>query len=184
MADTAKCFIVRNAGEYGSFYLREGVEGDGEHQNYWCELTCNTSFGTVGYYWSSMGGPAAWFLNKIDNGYLIGKLWMGNSSVLDVDKALKQLRAEIIKERKAGDLTKENARDRWNDLSGCEDSELEFNVLVRNTDWLWSIMTEGGGNYGQTTNQQAIGFCRDLWPSFLEQLKADVEASKEPTCVS
>lgn len=186
MAELAKCFTVRNNGEYGAFYLREGVSGEGERKHHWCELTCNTSFGTVGHYWSSMGGPAAWFLSKIGRDYLIGKLWGMQSEVFDAYKAMDQLRTMVLTDRRSGDLDREEARARWESLEGDASGEFEFRELVDSTDWLHDIMYDGGGsNIGKMENPQAVGFVRELWPEFLKQLQADAaEAAKEPACAT
>jgi len=185
MAELAKCFIVRNAGEYGTFYLREGVKGEGDRRYHWCELTCNTSFGTVGHYWSSMGGPAAWFLDKINRDYLIGKLWGMQETVFNADKAMRQVRTMILQDRRAGDLSREEARARWNDIAGGADDEFEFHTLVHDNDWLSETVYGGGSSFGEVPNPQAVGFYRHLWPVFIEQLKADAAApAKEEACTT
>lgn len=185
MAELAKCFTVRNNGEYGSFYLREGVSGAGEHRHHWCELTCNTSFGTVGHYWSSMGGPAAWFLSKIGRDYLIGKLWGMAETVFVASKAMSDVRRMVLQDRRAGDLSREEARGRWEDLAGGADDEFEFRTLVHDNNWLSEIAYGGSSNFGEVTNPEAVGFVKHLWPEFLKQLQADAaEAAKEPACAT
>lgn len=182
MAELAKCFTVRNDGEYGAFYLREGVEGEGDRQSHWCELTCNTAFGVVGHYWGSMGGPAAWFFGKTNTGYLAGKLWGLEATVFDVDVAVKELCKLVIKERRSGDLTSEEAREYWDALDCSFEHEHEFKAMAYDIEWMRESLI--GSSIGQVDNLQAVGFFRDLWPEFVKQLQADAEAAKEPVCAN
>lgn len=174
--DQVRCIRLNINGEWGSFHLREGVSGEGERQNHWCELTCNTSFGTVGYYWGSMGRPAARFLAKIDRGYALNKLWGADAHVFDADVAMAQARAVILSKRKAGDLSSEQARDRWDDLADHRPTdEFEFREMVYTTDWLYAYLCDGHGPIGQVANPQAIGFWEELWPAFIAELVASTE---------
>ena len=174
--DQVRCIRLNINGEWGSFYLREGVSGEGERQNHWCELTCNTSFGTVGYYWGSMGRPAARFLAKIDRGYALNKLWGADAHVFDAKVAMDQARAVILSKRKAGDLSSEQARDRWDDLADHRPTdEFEFREMVYTTEWLYAYLCDGHGPIGQVANPQAIGFWEELWPAFIAELVASTE---------
>lgn len=175
MADNVKFIRVHNVGEYGAFYLREGIASDGARPRHWCELTCNTSFGVVGHFWSHMGRPAAEFLSEVDSGYLIGKLWGMQAMVFDADAAMREVAALIADDREQGEITEDEARDRLNDLRNAEGiyTESDFEHYVSETDWLYRHIVEGGGGpFGKIQNPQATGFMRDLWPGFLAQLSA------------
>lgn len=174
--DQVRCIRLNIDGEWGSFYLREGVSGEGERQNHWCELTCNTSFGTVGYYWGNMGRPAARFLAKIDRGYALNKLWGADAHVFDAEVAMAEARAVILSKRKVGDLNSEEARNRWDDLADHRPTdEFEFREVVYTTDWLYAYLCDGHGPIGQVANPQAIGFWEELWPAFIAELVANSE---------
>jgi hypothetical protein len=162
---------VRNHHESGSFYLREGVEGEGDRKQYWCELTCNTSFGTVGHYWSSMGSPAARFLSKLNRGYLIGKLWASEASVFCGDTAVAEAKAALLRERRDGDLSKEDAREAF-DVFWSVSTEFEWHQMVLNCEWLHRHLMDCGGPFGSITNPQALGFWEELWPAFITELTA------------
>lgn len=174
--DQLRCFRLNINGEWGSFYLREGVSGEGERQSHWCELTCNTSYGVVGYYWGSMGMPAARFLAKISRGYALGKLWGPESNVFDGAQAIVEARQLVLRERREGALSQEESRNRWNSLEDQEPSdEYEFRELVHDTPWLYKHLCEGGGPIGEVPNPQAVAFWEKLWPAFIDALSASAE---------
>lgn len=173
MADQVRHFRVAIDGEYGSFYLREGIERSYQREYHWCELTCNTSFGVVGHYWGSMGMPAARFLAKVERGYVLNKLWGSAAKVFDSDEAMRDVRRIILRERRDDSITHVEARERWDELSyERPDGEFEFRELVYNTPWLYRHLCEGGGPIGMISNPQADGFWTELWPSFIAQLSA------------
>ena len=66
---------VRNEGEYGVFFVREGKRGEGADTRHYCELTIQSSFGNVGYYWNHMGSSACVFFSDADKHYFLGKLF-------------------------------------------------------------------------------------------------------------
>lgn len=168
---------VRNNGEYGSFFVREGVSGEGDRMSHWCELTCNTSFGTVGYYWSSMGSPAKDFFKRTDYHYIIGKLWMNNSTVFDGAATEKAIRKEIIRLRREGEIEHEDAAHMWSDthLIDFTSNSLFERSVTQHCDWLVSWLCEGIDLIQKETNPQAAGFMKHLWPLFVEEL------NKEPS---
>lgn len=175
-ADQVRHIRVAGGGEYGSFFLREGASGTGDRQTYWCELTCNTSYGAVGYYWGSMGMPAARFLAKISRSYAVGKLWGLQSKVFDGAQAMVEARQLVLRERRSGDVGREECRKRWESLEGQEPyNEYEFRELVHNTPWLYAHLVGGGGPIGEVPNPQAIGFWEKLWPAFIAELAATAE---------
>lgn len=180
-SDQVRCIRLSVNGEWGSFYLREGVSGQGDRQSHWCELTCNTSYGVVGYCWSSMGMPAARFLAKISRGYALGKLWGLQSKVFDGTQAMVEARQLVLRERRNGDLSQEESRNRWDSLEGQEPSnEYEFRELVHDTPWLYTHLCEGGDPIGEVPNPQAVGFWEKLWPAFI----AELSTSAAPTTLA
>jgi hypothetical protein len=174
VADSLRFIRVHENGEWGSFFVRSGTStshgGDTQH---WCELTCNTAFGCVGYYWSNMGMPASEFLAKVGKCYLLGKLWGTQWLVFDGDTAMEQVRKLILDDRKnSGDLTRQQAQERWDELEGESwSSEFEFVRFVDQCDWLYQHLCDAGGPIGRAPNPQALGFYRDLWPGFIRELQ-------------
>lgn len=161
-------YVIRANGEWGTFYVREGVDDQGHH---WCELTCNTAFGCVGYHWGSMGRPAREFLAKVDKGYLLGKLWGVKTRVFDAAVAIEDAKRALLKERRALDIGKDEAREVYDELNtGCS-TEFEWHLLIDGCEWLYGRMVDSA-DFGMVPNPQAEGFWRELWPAFLTELQS------------
>lgn len=175
-----ECYEIRANGEWGTFFVRQGFIPKGEqstHDRYWCELTCNTSFGCVGYHWGHMGRPAAQFLATCNHDYVGTKLWGAAAQVFDGGAAMRDAFSFIIRDRRDGNIEKHEARERWDDLAqySRHPEEHEFISLVHATDWLYEWAMDGGLN-DKTDNPQMVGFFRDLWPVFLAEMAAAKQA--------
>ncbi|ASK91834.1 MULTISPECIES: hypothetical protein [Xanthomonas] len=176
MRETATCFTIAANGEHGRFYLTEGNEPDRRGgTTYWCVLVCHTTFGTVGHTWNSMGGPASWFLGKIGRDYAIGKLWGAQSQIFCGEKAVADIRRLIIDDRRQGEVSRDEARDRYDVLRDGIDSESHLGMLVEREDWLYESLLYGGHQIGKVDNPQALGFWQNLWPAFIAELTTQVE---------
>lgn len=173
-------YNIRRNGEWGTFYVRQGVGDQGKH---WCELTCNTSFGVVGHYWSHMGCPAGEFLADVSKGYLLVKLWGMNSTVFDPDKAIADAKRALFESRRSGELTEDEARDVYDELNAGSGDEHGWHLLVDRCDWLYRRMIDGAG-YGKVPNPQAEGFYRELWPAFIAELTATTQAQAPRTATT
>ncbi|MBB3806371.1 hypothetical protein FHR51_002523 [Xanthomonas arboricola] len=178
MRETATCFSIAANGEHGRFYLTEGSEPDGRGgTRHWCVLACHTTFGTVGHTWTSMGGPAAWFLAKIGRDYAINKLWCQHSQIFCGDKAVTDIRRQILDDRRQRELSHDDARERYDAFVDGIDNESQLGMLVEREAWLYDMLVHGGGSQvGKVDNPQAIGFWKQLWPAFIAELTAEVEA--------
>lgn len=175
----ALCIVVRNEGEYGSFFVREGKSEEGPYTRYYCELTIQSSFGNVGYFWSHMGSPACSFLSQTNADYVLGKLWGGKSTVFDAQATIVRLKQDLFKEHRQQwnenareiydaleqiNLHHDTAEQMYNDM--CEDLEFDANrsALI---DWLGDPCEIPWQN---VTNPQARGFWEKLWPEFIQAL--------------
>lgn len=171
--------VVKNeqAREHGTFFVVEGCE---ERSNggtrYWAQLTCNTPFGVVGTFFGSMGAPAASFLRRCNKGYILGRLWGLESEIYDGDVAEKELRKLIVKDRRAAELTAEEARDLWQAVDFTDfGQEHDFRALVFGNNHFYQQFSEGGGSDYKVPNPQAEGFWQYLWPGFLAELAQRAE---------
>lgn len=72
-------------------------------------FNCQSSFGDYAYHWNAFGDNFKEFLCGIDSGYLFRKLC--NEDYFDFNKYVEDSKKEILKLRKEGDLTKEQARE-------------------------------------------------------------------------
>lgn len=171
----ALCIVVRNLGEYGAFFIREGKRGEGPNTQFYCELTIQSSFGNVGYFWSHMGSPACTFFTQTSRDYVVDKLWGEHSRVFDAEKTEEQMRRMILEERRRGSHTKSEARDIYNavqDLSTFEtlerfcDAYAEYSCLLE-----WCHI--GDIPFVNVINPQAAAFWEKLWPEFLQALNEE-----------
>ncbi|MBB2805879.1 hypothetical protein XarbCFBP7604_09930 [Xanthomonas arboricola] len=176
MRETATCFTIAANGEHGRFYLTEGNEPDRRGgTTYWCVLVCHTTFGTVGHTWNSMGGPASWFLGKVDRDYAIGKLWGSNADVYDEDVARARLARLIFEDRRNHHLNAEQARAAFDTLVDEElASEAQYFALAYSEPFF--SICGGEAPRATVTNGQAIGFWEKLWPVFIAELTSEVGA--------
>ncbi|HEL5026711.1 TPA: hypothetical protein UOA81_001902 [Stenotrophomonas maltophilia] len=180
MADETLTRIqVRADGEYGSFYVLEGNEkrADGDIR-YWCELTCNTSFGTVGYTWGNMGSPAAKFLSKVGRDYLLIKLWGTDHQVYDEEVARKGLVEIVLRNRRDGGWDREKARDAYDDIAASDlSSEGSYFAEVTSIRPVYAECLNGDPPSYKSDNPQALGFWKYLWPRFLAELAQRAEVA-------
>lgn len=136
--DQVRCIRLKLNGEWGSFYLRGGLSGEGGHQVHWCELTCYTSFGLVGHYWGGMGMPAVRFLAKINSDYALGKLWGMNIDVYCESTTRDDLKPHLLREQRDLNLTNDEARERWRELAHADLSNKHAHIVFVSGDDYWS----------------------------------------------
>lgn len=171
----ALCITVRNQGEYGAFFVREGKVGEGKDLRYYCELTIQSSFGNVGHFWSHMGSPACVFLSQTDKHYTLGKLFGTNAYVFDAQGTERELRRMLLEERRRGNFDKETARDRYDALKDLG----MFDILERFCDayceyeCLLEWRTVGDIPFTNELNPQAVGLWEQLWPEFIQALNEE-----------
>ena len=168
----ALCITVRNEGEYGAFFVREGKRGEGADTRHYCELTIQSSFGNVGYYWNHMGSPACVFFSDADKHYFLGKLFGTSAYIFDAYRTEMELRRLLLEDRRRGEFTKERARDIHDALRDLG----SFETLVRFCDAyceyedLLQWCTVGDIPFCNTLNPQAVGLWEKLWPEFIQAL--------------
>lgn len=173
----AVCYEVRNEGEWGTFYVREGVRLKdpliGGEDRHWVELSCHTAFGDVGHSWPNTGGDAQWFLSKLSEDYLLGKLWGAELQVFDLDDALVDAREHIRTARREGSISKDKARELTQRFDPDEIiTHEQFQELIYCDSFLTELLWEAG--CGKVQNHQATGFWNKLWPEFIKGLNEPV----------
>lgn len=173
--------VVKNeqSREHGTFFVVEGREyRDNADTRYWAQLTCNTAFGVVGTFFGSMGAPAAQFLRRCRKGYILGRLWGLETEIYDSAEARDGLHRLVCRDRRSGDLSRDEARELWDEVDTAEfDTEYHFQALVYGNRHLYQHFSEGGGSDYKVPNPQAEGFWQDLWPGFLAELTQRAEVT-------
>lgn len=177
-----RAFTVNNNGEYGTFFLREfqRQREDGSTA-YSAELTANTSFGAVGYYWSAMGCPAKEFFKKTDMHYLGTKLWGASSRLFDCDETLQNIRSDLLAQRRQKLMDKDEAMAIWDDLQSLEhcSSQDEFRHMMGDLSHIDEWLPANEVPFGTRPNPQLVGFFKELWPAFVEAIQTTTEASSD-----
>ena len=170
----ALCVTVRNQGEYGAFFVRETQRGEGSSKHFMCELTIQSSFGNVGYFWGHMGRYAHEFFDTDDKHYILGKLFGDRAYVFDLDNTIRDIKKRIIEQRRHGICTPARAREYWEDLRWLEEAYTEqelYHQLYENAAHLSRLIEPSDLAVCRMLNPQAEGLWTMLWPEFVQALK-------------
>lgn len=189
----ALCITVRQGGEYGAFYLREGrSRRDSDRADYhYAELSIFSSFGNVGYYWGAMGCEAHKFFDRGDESdYILGKLFGGDYYQFDADETILNLKRRLFRDRRQWDIGPDDARRVYDALRtisrNCTTAEEFYEQMSDYSEDFQSedeknaqALCEWAGHpsdidWGRRVNPQAAGLWK-LWPEFVAALKAEAE---------
>lgn len=169
------CFVVHNQGEYGAFYVREGVSHRSGEPYYHCELTVNSSFGTVGYCWTHMGSPACIFFSRVNKDYVLTKLFNKEARIFDPELTKMELLQMLLRDRRRGELDRREAREihkAIRDLDGIDTIE-NFCDDYAQSCCLMEWCHVGDIPFRYSLSPQAAGFWDKLWAPFVEMLNQE-----------
>lgn len=163
---------VQINGEWGVFLLEEWTRpNDRNGTTHGCMLVAHTTFGTVGHTWISMGAPAVQFFERTNADYILGKLWGERAEVFDLDTAKRNIKKQLIEERRQRELSAVSTRELWCDIEELEaDSSGALWAEIGHIPYLYRMLADAGPR-AEIRNPQAAGFWLHLWPLFIEQLK-------------
>lgn len=171
----ALCIVVRNQGEYGAFFVREGKKSTGPDTRRYCELTIQSSFGNVGYFWPHIYSPACMFLSGADKHYFLGKLFGRKAYIFDAERTEKELLRMLLKDRRHGEIKKKRARELYDAISGLglfETRERFCDAYVEYEDLLyWRTVSDIP--FCNMLSPQAVGLWEKLWPEFIQALNEE-----------
>lgn len=183
---TAETYRVRTAGhEWATIVLFgwQATGNDGTPRE--CgEILINSSFGQWANSWSHLGMPFKRFLRKAERSYIATKFMGADAYKFDGQLTVLELRQRLLDWRKEGQLNKDDARKLWDYIKERED-ELESSPndfvgvmqeaqseLVNSVDMRYFV-EEPWEHLATSLDIQFAGFWREVWPVFLEQLKAE-----------
>lgn len=190
-----ECYEVREdkrCGEWANITLKcwdNPPKADSTRGMYYCgEITIHSSYGSWAYTWTACANPFKQFLCGIDFGYAFGKFMGTALDVFDGAATLKQIRRDILQERRQGSLDREEAREVW-DLVKDEDDRIEHGGP---SDYGYAMWDIGGrldrghpmrdyfndpSGWPRCTHDDysAAGFWRTLWPLFIAELRRETE---------
>jgi hypothetical protein len=191
-----ECYEVRENHEWANITMscwENPPSKDSKRGMYYCgEIVINSSFGAWANTWTACGVPFKQFLASAGFDYLFTKFIGNKLDCFDGDASFEQIKKDVIERRKSGSLDKDEARDAWNGLmdeqermtSGSEESygyamwdvgsRLDKGHPMRDY-----FNDPSGWPKATHYDRQAEGFWRELWPSFKNELKAEMLEVKD-----
>lgn len=185
-----ECYEVRENHEWANITLacwsRTANVGTQHECTYHCgEITIQSSFGTWGNIWTACGTPFKQFLIEAEFDYVFTKFMGNRLHRHDGDGTLKQLKRDIIEKRRRTCLDCDEAREVW-DAVQCESDRIESDETSCGYA-LMEVASQIGSKHPMhdhfadpcawpritKPDSQAVGFWRELWPSFVAELKAE-----------
>lgn len=136
------------------------------------------------YAWDAWGGdrPGAdfrrWLMRACDRdpGYVVGKLCYGRPDIFDQEATDLSVRRLILEQRRLGDLTREQARERWDEW--VEDFMPDGHDAGDTYRWLSDCGVCDAWEYLRYQRHGASDFERQV-PLLAERLRADLERELE-----
>lgn len=170
--------VVRAGHEWGEFFVHEEPierRSDGQGFNASASWTCNSSFGTYGHYWGSMGRPFGEFIKDIGDDYLLGKI---ATKVYDADKLLDSVLYNLNSRLDEGSGDKKLLRAAIKEAKKLH-AECEFDaalpMLFYESVPLSKVRIEWCDMTTQIYPQQAVMFVKKLWPLFVAEFNKTPE---------
>lgn len=160
----------------GLWWARIWVTSDGL-------ITIASDYGYFGYWFGDPGGEIRRFLTRCDpssTGYMAIKLSAGER-VYDAAESVRRIHAEILRLRRGKELNSSDARELWEFVDTYELGDNEHQVR----DWLdEDLVREHLGEeayhfLARTLPGDVRGFMRDVWPAFVEALKAELQSERQ-----
>jgi hypothetical protein len=131
-----------------------------------------SDFGNAAYCWGSIGSKSLKeFIARTDEHYLTKKL-IDSEQRTEVDWEATKLSIKkwILRERRGNDLTKENARDRWDDIYWCDCLE-DYQVQDDVVDDLYEFIVHKESSHSKALREEVI---RPLKELFVKQIQENV----------
>ncbi len=135
----------------------------------------NSDFGHYAYNWTHTGPDPYDFLCRINRDYAMNKLSDGKLYEPDVEKFGDQVKKSILELRYDRSITKEQARDAWDDLIPITTEYNDANAIwtkLIDSDWFNTIF----GDYENLPSAQRVRpeieqFWKYIWLPFVDHLK-------------
>lgn len=153
------------------------------------EILIHSGFGSWAHSWGHLGMPFKTFLLKAERDYIATKFIGADAYKFDGELSVRELRKRLLRWRREGQLNKEDARQLWDYIDESEfeleSSERDFVDAMQQASselvpsrQLLRFVQEPWEQLATSLDSQFAGFWREIWPTFLEQLKAE---SLEPS---
>lgn len=168
--ENARAITVVNGHDAGHFFMIEHRHPERTA----ITLAITSSYGTYGHHWNNFGKRSAVeVLSSLSFDYAMGKLKPGGLRVFCEHKAIEWARSEVVKLRRERAVSKDGARDMWDDISGMDygqSAELFFDRVASILNPYYHDREMWQAPACMIDDPQCVGLWRDLWPGFIEQL--------------
>lgn len=138
-------------------------------------LTIQSDYGNYAYWWTHPGCEIRRFLCRDGEDDYIANKFSEGERVCDDDASVRNVKREILRLRREGTLSRDQARDEWDLLR--EHDELSDQVARTR----WHDETRLGEHIGMVSElfvyvlpYKLQGFMRVLWPAFVEALEREM----------
>lgn len=148
-------------------------------------LSIHSDFGNWAYSWHSIGcATLKQFLTECDDDYLCRK-FCGSKEFVNVKKTIKEIRREILEKRENDEISKELARNAFEELKNvslisCTTNDFYNEIMLEHVHI--SRVFEHETEYIPIVTEyesSIICFMDRIWPIFVEILKSEISEGKE-----
>lgn len=193
---TRECYEVRENHEWANITLacwdRPANVGTKHECTYYCgEITIQSSFGTWGYVWTACGVPFKQFLMRAEFDYVFTKFMGTKLERHDGDGTFRQVRRDIVEQRRQGSIDRAEAREVWDavswereriesDATSCGYALMDVASQIGTKHPMHDSFADPCAWPRVTKHDvQAVGFWRELWPAFVDALKAETQPAAQ-----
>ncbi len=177
--ETAMVYKIRpnkSNGGWADITIREWPKGG--------SIDCQSDYGNYSYSWASIGPQTLReFLCGLDFHYFMGKTRGSYGQIFSLEKSLTELKAEIIRQRKAGELAQDDARECWRLVKQIDefagDAECEYTRAVEFNSEIVNLLYGGEWHivpFCKVDNPECVAFWERLWPLACDAWKKELAA--------
>tara|TARA_A100001391_G_scaffold43014_1_gene25001 strand:+ start:412 stop:972 length:561 start_codon:yes stop_codon:yes gene_type:complete len=143
-------------------------------------VNINSDYGDWSYCWTAIGTKTlAQFLNQLSSGYMGEKMLGVGLREHSDGKTVAYIRKAIIRDRKDGELTKEEAKEEWTNVKYYGDGDWDFRMWCGETSY-----EDPWGFACDDVNGQWVSFWDHIWVPLIKPALAEVNATDIETARS
>jgi len=134
-----------------------------------------SDYGNYAFQWSAFGEGVDFrdFLCSLNSDYLMGKL--GRRDWFDSTKTHGKIKRIIIEMRKDGSVTKEAARDVWEDMPNPCDTETDYREYLEGK---WGFFQDLCGIMDYDFPPDLMAFATRLYPRLVGEMRQEIKKEK------
>lgn len=181
------CYRLRNNGEWATICVHayEVPDLGADRLRQGGEVLIYSSYGSFAYHWSHCGMPFREFLTTISRDYTMCKFLGLGMKEFDREASIKAVKATILRDRREGSLTHEQARDLWEDTQWLDECETSEGFVYAYNEGIYLRKWDAEGYEFIHTKEKGYieHFWKEIWEPFIACLKQEIEDAKPKCCV-